>query len=685
MFLVFCLKACSYTSFWLLCIIFTSRNAEACSRRQPQAKRRTAQGRPLREKSCLLDYNQKNDIRHMADRGFMKRMSRHQAWLVPLLIFLAAFAIRLVYLNQIKSLPTFGYPIMDEKYHVEVAQKIASGEGPDNEPYYRAPLYPYFLAALYRATGGSLYWSRFIQILLASFLPLIVFLFGLKLFDRRIAYWSSAIAVFYPTFLYYDASLLITSSMVLLTALLTWQLYYCQGRGPINFVIAGVLLGLAGLARPNILLLGPALLVWVWLVVKPLVGWKKALVRYLLIGAACLAVILPVTVRNYAVSDDFVLIAWQGGFNFFLGNNRQSTGWSATTPGIDQTWEGGYKQAIAVAEHSAGRLLRRSEVSGFWYGQAWEEIKKSPASFLALQIKKIRLFLNGYEIPNNQDMYLARQFAPILRPLMFNKVIYFPYGLLAPLAAIGLALSLAHWRRYMPIYLVLFSYIVSLLLFFVCARYRQPLIPFLILFAVYAVIRVVEFIRKKEGKNVAVFVAVLTLLVVESNHDMLGLDPKRTEAENHLLLGNAYLQQRKLAKAEDEFRQTVDSDPTFAQGYNNLGLLAANRRQLTQAAEYFRKALALDPTTIETHFNLATTYLDRGDTESAIGILERARQTHPLDDFLHLKLGMTYYEAGRIDDARRSVEQSLRLNPQSDLARQVYRQILETATDTTSP
>ncbi len=621
----------------------------------------------------------------MIGRRTAKRISRHQIWLVPLFIFLAAFAVRLVYLNQIKSIPTFNYPVMDEKYHVDLAQKTNSDEGLGDEPFYRAPLYPYFFAALYKITKGSLYWPRFIQILLGSFLPLLVFLFGLRIFDRRVAFWSSVITVFYPTFLYYDATLLITSLMVLLTALLTWQLYRCQRNTKlVNFVIAGILLGIAGLARPNILLFGPALLIWIWLVIKPQLGPKKALVRYLIIGLASLVVILPVTARNYAASRDFVLIAWQGGFNFFLGNNRQSTGWSATTPGIDQTWEGGYRQAIAIAEQNSGRPLKRSEVSDFWYGQAWNEIKRSPSSFLALQIKKLRLFINGYEIPNNQDIYLARQFAPILRPLMFTGLVFFPYGILVPLAILGLALSLARWRTYLPIYLVILSYLASLLLFFVCARYRQPLIPFLILFAVYSVTRLIEFVRKMDGKNVAVFMAVFALLIVECNHDMLGLDPKRTEAENHLLLGNAFLDQRDPAKAEDEFRKAVAVDPTFAQGYNNLGMLSANRGQLFQAAGYFLKALELDPETVETYFNLATTYLDRGDTKSAITILERVREIHPLNDFVHLKLGMTYYEAGRIDDAKKSVEQSLRLNPQSELNRQVYRQILEAATDTTS-
>ena len=66
----------------------------------------------------------------------------HHVWLVPLLIFLAAFSVRLVYLNQLESIPTFNYPIMDEKYHVHLAQRIDSEAGLDQEPFYRAPLYP---------------------------------------------------------------------------------------------------------------------------------------------------------------------------------------------------------------------------------------------------------------------------------------------------------------------------------------------------------------------------------------------------------------------------------------------------------------------------------------------------------------------------------------------------------------
>lgn len=620
----------------------------------------------------------------MKEVPLTKKAVTSRQGIVFLALFVASFLIRFVYLNQIDAMPTFTSPVMDEKYHVELAHQINSPEGLTAEPYYRAPLYPYFLAAMFRITHSSFYWTRFIQIIIGSFLPLIVFALGLRVFDRRIALWAAIVAAVYPTFLYFDASLLITSLMVVLTALLGWQLYRCQASHSLrDYVLAGVLLGLSGLTRPNILLLGPALFLWIWLVVKPHLGWKKALGRYVLLGIMSLVVILPVTIRNYAVSKDVVFIAWQGGFNFFLGNNRYATGWSATAPGIDQTWEGGYRQAIAIAEQEQGRALKRSEVSDYWYGKAWQEIKRAPGAFLALAVKKVRLLLNGYEIPNNQDIYGARQFAFILKPLLFRKGIYFPFGVVVPFAVIGIFLSFSQWRKYLLLYLLLFAYSFSLVLFFVCARYRQPLIPFLILFAVYAVSRGVTFVKNKQTKHLIFYGAALLVLGIESNHNLLGLDPKRTEAENHHTFGNAYLAQNNVKKAEEEFRKAIAVDSTFALPYNNLGMLAAQRRQTFQAIGYFRKALELDPSSVETYLNLASVYAEQNDYESAIAILKQAIEIQPYNDFAHLKLGTTYYTAGKLSEALAEVRRSVELNPDSELNRKIYRQILQAVNDST--
>ncbi|MFQ5454299.1 MAG: ArnT family glycosyltransferase, partial [Candidatus Zixiibacteriota bacterium] len=303
----------------------------------------------------------------MAVNKILNKLSHYHSWLVPIFILMAAIIIRVIYLNQIEVMATFDAPTMDEKYHLELVQSINSDEGLPKEPFFRAPLYPLFLASLFKITNDSFYQVRLIQLIIGSFLPLLMFLLGIKLFNRKIAFWLAVIAVFYPTFIYYDVSLLITFLIVLLSVLLVWQLYRCDGKSYVQFIIVGILLGIAGLARPNILLLGPVLFIWIWIIIKPLVGWKRSLIGYALIGITSFLIILPVSIRNYVVSGDFVLIAWQGGYNFFIGNNHRANGWSATVPGIDRSWKAGYIQSIATAEKQAGKKLKHSEVSDFWY------------------------------------------------------------------------------------------------------------------------------------------------------------------------------------------------------------------------------------------------------------------------------------------------------------------------------
>ena len=606
------------------------------------------------------------------------RLSQNQiSYLIPILLFLAALIIRLLYLNQIESIPIFDNPVMDEKYHIELAEQINSDEGLPDEPFFRAPMYPYLLASLSKLTSGSLFWIRFIQILLGSLLPLLIYLLGLKLFNRQIAFWSAVAALFYPTFLYYDSSLLITFLITLLSVFLILYLYRYNSNSFINPITVGILLGAAGLARPNILLLGPFLLIWIWVILKPKIGIKKALIHYLVIGLTSIMIILPITIRNYQVSGDFVFIAWQGGMNFYIGNNHQSTGWSATLPGIDKSWEGGYNEAIAFAEQNKKRSLKKSEVSDFWTQETIREIKEYPSDFFQLLIKKIRLLINGYEIPNNTNIYLAKDYSPIIDILLFNKYIYFPFGILIPLALIGIAFSLKEWRKFLPIYLFLFAYGGSLVLFFVCARFRQPLIPFFILFAVYAVYQIINQIKKKEMKNLLLIVVVLLLLFAESNHDILNLNQQRVKAEDYHLLGNSYLEHNNLAAAETEYKKSIIADSTFARGYNNLGLVNGRRSKYIDAARNFEKAIQLDPNVVESYMNYATIEIIKGDFIKAIQILETTKQRFPLNDFVMLKLGMTYFQAGRLEDAKIAVEQAIRLNPNNQQNQMVYKQILD--------
>lgn len=603
-------------------------------------------------------------------------MLGERRWPIFLLIYAAALAIRVVYVNQIERMPMFDHPIMDERYHVQLVKEIV-GEAPDHpEAYFRAPLYPWLLSVWYRMTDGSFYWMRLLQVLLTSLLPALTYLLLVPISARRVAFWTAALLAFYPMFLYYDSSLLIESIMPLLCLVVFWLLYRAERTLAMrDFLLSGIALGIAALARPNILLFGPVLFIWLWLVIAPKLGWQKALGRYVLIAVAALIVILPVTIRNYWVSDDFVLISWQGGVNFFIGNNHQSNGWSATIPGVDETWEGGYRETIAIPEQTVGHSLKPSEISDFWYDAAWKDIGDNKGGWIALLWKKFRLLINGYEIPNNQSDYLTNEFAPIIRPLLWAKTIYFPFGIIAPLSIVGMLLSLKQWRRFLPIYLFLAAFGGSLVFFFVCARFRQPMLPFLIFFAVYAIARMIQMAKNADWKTIALCLVGIVLLGIESNHNLLGIQPERARADEYSTIGTAYFEQEKIDQATIYFRKAIGVDSGYAPGYLNLGILDQSNRRWLPAAEMYQKAIARNPELYEAYVNLTTVFLEANRIDDAINVMRSATARFPLNSLVHLKLGMTLFEGNRIDEGISAVQRAIELNPNDSAARRVLVQM----------
>ena len=214
----------------------------------------------------------------------------------------------------------------------------------------------------------------------------------------------------------------------------------------LNWLFCGIVLGLSTIARPNILIFVPFVLIWMFFRLKNKLSTKTILVRWIILCFAVLLLILPVTLRNYLVSKDFVPIAWQGGYNFYLGNNPNASGWSATAPEIDETWWGGYKDAIWLAEEETGRKLKPSQISDFWFKKGFDFVFSQPLGWLKLLATKALYFWKGYEISNNINMYLYKDFSFLLDVLLGKFIIYFPFGLIGPLSLLGLLICLRDFR-----------------------------------------------------------------------------------------------------------------------------------------------------------------------------------------------------------------------------------------------
>jgi tetratricopeptide (TPR) repeat protein len=598
-----------------------------------------------------------------------KKIPDNSGWgkfALPIGIFILAFLVRFVYLIQIKSsLPFFSAPIMDELYHDTWAQQIASGQWIGGEAFFRAPLYIYLLALTYKIFGHGFFLPRLFQIFLGSLGCVLIFLIATKLFNRTVGILSGVIAAFYAMLIFYDGQLLITSLVVFLDlALIGLLILTAEKPRALNWFLCGIVLGLSAIARPNILIFVPFILLWMFFQFKNRLPTKAVLLRWIILCSAVLLVILPVTLRNYIVSKDFVPIAWQAGYNFYLGNNPNASGWSATAPEVDETWWGGYKDAIWLAEEEAGRKLKPSQISDFWFSKGFDFIFSQPLGWLKLVGRKTLYFWKGYEISNNINIYLYKDFSSLLDVLLGKFIIYFPFGLIGPLSILGLIICLKDFKRYLLLYLFILSYSASVILFFVCARYRMPVIPFLIMFSSFSLWWILQKIKERKIFPLVISLSLLAILLVKQNTRLESLVPDKPY-EDHHKLGLSYYKLGRLDLAIKEYQTSLEYSPHFIFSRNNLGLIYAELGKTDLAVEEYKKAILSDPSYEKSYYNLGNVYFAEGDLDQAIEYYLQAIRADARYEKAFVALGKAYYQKGLVEEAKKEWRRALELNPEN--------------------
>jgi len=479
---------------------------------------------------------------------------------------------------------------MDALYHVEWARALARGDEFQPGPFFRAPGYPWFLAAWTRIFGDDLLAPRLVQAAIGAGSCALVYALGARLFDRRTGLAAAAISAVYAMLVYFDGELLLPVLEVP-TCLAAVLLAVRYGDRPSarSAALAGAALGIAAIVRPNVLLWG--MFAAVWIVVRggsPLAARLRQAAVY---GVATLAPILPLTAYNAFVGRDAVLISTQGGVNFWIGNNPSSDGSTAIAPGTRPDWWGGFHDTVAQAEAAEGRALRPSEVSRHYSARAWDWIASQPLAALRHLGWKMRLYWTDHELANNQDeVFFAREFGPILR--------YSPvgFGVVAPLGIVGLWLCARRWRRVGPAWLFVPVWCASVVAFFVCARFRIPMMPVLGVFAAHAIVVGWVALRAREWRRAGMVLAgfaILAALVQAVPHQV-----DRTPAKGLWQLGVLRFQSGEYAESERLFAESITANPRFPLAHQDLGWSRLRQGRASAALTDFDAALNLAPGTI---------------------------------------------------------------------------------------
>lgn len=563
----------------------------------------------------------------------------------PYIIILIAAAVRLVQILQLPAFPLTYYPTVDALFHKLWAEQILRGNFLGDGAFFRAPFYPYFLAAIFKIFGTNLLISRVIQHIIGIGAVLLTYRLADRAFGKRTAFWAGIIAAVYPTLIYFESRLLLDSIAVFLDLLLLNILVDAFEKDSLpGYLLSGIILGASALTRPNILLFSPFILLWFLLARKG--EFKKNILRIIPVALGAILIVSPVTLRNYIKSGDFVLIATQGGVNFYIGNNPLSDGATASIPEFGERWE--YRDCIALAEESTGGKLSPSEVSEFFYKKGLGFIANNPKEAALLFLRKIYLWLNRYEVSNNQNIYFHRRYFYILYLLPFAFSIVGTFGLFGMFCGARKNST----TSLLTIYFIIYS--VSVILFFITARFRLPILPVLIIFTPFGLTRILSDIKNRRISRIILFVIIAFIV----NSNLTGMRGKDFSS-SHFSLGNVYLKKGEPDSARAEFETALKLNPNTPGANLNLGVICFHEGKRENAKQYFLKETEVAPKDPKAYSNLCLLYRLEGKLEEAKRFCKESIRLRPAFWEGYYNLAKCYIQSGNYQKADSTVSEAI--------------------------
>jgi hypothetical protein len=491
-----------------------------------------------------------------------------------LLVFLAAWAgVNVPVLGS----PLGHYPVVDARWHMLWAEAVSNGNLFIYAPFFRAPLYPWLLGGWFALFGPGVVSGALLSMAAGAATTVLLHRTGLAFTSRGAAFLVAASWAVWGTALLYQGFMLIEPLYVLLLCA-TFSALCRRPDSPAPWF----LLGLSCVARPGAVLLLPVSI----LLFRPRVrSWTAWFIPVLSIWAV-----------NMISGDPGTVISSQGGINFYVGSGPDADGVTAFAPTghrepsgelpyVDNVW------AASLAPLPDG--TSPSGVSSYWTRLTLGHISSHPVGSLTLLCRKALFLVSPVEIPCNYDAYYMGRISPLAGVLVTGPPFAFP-GLILWLLLPGALLAGRAGefeKRAMAWALTL---AVGLAPFFITARFRLPLIPFMLLFMVPRFLRVWKrgLLMAPLGAAIGVGLAVLTGPAVETSgvnmpfHDGMANYSSGNRREARSLFMQAW--ERASARIDG-----VDLNGTDA--LYNLGVMDLEDGDRAGAVFWFGKALEWNP------------------------------------------------------------------------------------------
>ncbi len=586
------------------------------------------------------------------------------------------------YLDHVRN-PSFGVPTLDQKYYDTVARMLLAGEDLHELNAFRPLLYPMFLACFYKLGGAwGVDLALLVQHVLGVATGVLVALLGARLFRHRLAgVVGGALFLLAPLPLFFEGELLIEPSYTFLICvglLLHLRSAAAQGwRTGLLWPLCGSIVVLASQARANVLVflaIYPLFALWRWWHTR-----EPAALLPLLGLAGALAMMVPWGLINLRQADQFHLVTNAGGVNFYLGNRRGANGMfgydvtvalsdlsrsnklAATTTANER-----YEDLVEVwarEEYAAAMSAQNRQpatdpkaISDYWMQRTLGEIKADPAAWLRLMAKKCWLMLWNREVPNNKDFAFLQQEYFWLRVLPVRWVV------LLMLLPAGLWAAARFQNRdalfILAAYAILYS--AGNVAFFICDRYRYPILPVLAALAGGGLLAGLDMIRRRRWRPLLRALAGAGLMAAISLPNWFGAKLPNF-AQDYYFRSCAWYESGNFVEALKDINRSVALDPYAASPLQHRGnvLFALNR--LPEACQAYEEALQYISGNSSAWSNLGAALEARGDTDAALRAYRRAAACRPPSPRAFLGIAFIQIRAGQLDAATATLDQLMKL------------------------
>jgi len=399
-----------------------------------------------------------------------------------LALFAVALALRVTYACLVHG--PAAQPSSDSATYDEIAWNLARGAGfqvmgaSALYPTAKAPLLPWIVSLLYRATGHVYFYAILLQCLIGAFVPVALRALGRSMFGLPVGRIAGWLAVANPLLVFFSGYLLTESlfCVVMLLALVA-SVEWLKTPRPGRAFGVGVLWGLACLTRPTAMPLPVVVALWAWTPLSLTVAASDRLRQVALVFLGVLLTLLPWTIRNAVVLHELVPISTGGGRTLLDANN--ATVWddpvlrgNAISTAEVEPWVSKFKHHSEV---EVDKMASREAIAfGLSRWRQWPMIAGA----------KLARFWRLNALTESTGRWFQRDSTPdrllrLLDPLLLWSVIVLPFALW------GLVRTLRWTRRHFQLLplLVIATFTLGAVVFWGALRMRVPAEPLVVLYA----------------------------------------------------------------------------------------------------------------------------------------------------------------------------------------------------------